>query len=209
MFSTLHGTCFSFSMHFKMLSAVCFNLDQFKILSSGKVLIHFSHILFVANAFKIGGVKEFCQVVNITTLIKPPFAGESSAGKSSLLNLILGEDLLPSHMLPCTSTITIIKYGHRRCAKIIYKDGKMDTIENLDTEGLQLLQERAYFTQKTDPAKRKEVYERRKKGHDVAEIQVYLPLTLLEVIVFAVFCNTQLLQIYRVVTRSVCTEHAA
>ena len=36
-FSTLYGTyC---SMHFKMLSAVCFNLDQSKIFSSGNGLI--------------------------------------------------------------------------------------------------------------------------------------------------------------------------
>ena len=39
MFTTLYGTYFLFEMHFKMSSAVCFNLDQFKILSSGNGLI--------------------------------------------------------------------------------------------------------------------------------------------------------------------------
>ena len=34
MFSTLYGTYFSFSMHFKMSPAICFNLDQSKILLS-------------------------------------------------------------------------------------------------------------------------------------------------------------------------------
>ena len=34
MFSTLYGTCFSFYMHFKMSSAICFSLDQSKIVSS-------------------------------------------------------------------------------------------------------------------------------------------------------------------------------
>ena len=34
MFSTLYGTYFSFQMHFKMLSANCFNLDKSNI-SSG------------------------------------------------------------------------------------------------------------------------------------------------------------------------------
>ena len=34
LFSTLYGTYFSFSIHFKMSSAICFNLDQSKILSS-------------------------------------------------------------------------------------------------------------------------------------------------------------------------------
>ena len=37
-FSIRHCTSFSFQMHFKMLSAVCFNLDQSKILSSGNGL---------------------------------------------------------------------------------------------------------------------------------------------------------------------------
>ena len=35
MFSALYGTFFSFQMHFKMLSAICVNLDQYKILPSG------------------------------------------------------------------------------------------------------------------------------------------------------------------------------
>ena len=38
MFSTLYGIPFSFFMHFKMLSAFFFNLDQSKILSSGNGL---------------------------------------------------------------------------------------------------------------------------------------------------------------------------
>ena len=42
MFSTLYGTCtyFPLYMHFKMLSAISFNLDQSEILSSGNGLMH-------------------------------------------------------------------------------------------------------------------------------------------------------------------------
>ena len=43
MFSTLYGTYFPFQMLFKMPSAICFNLNQSKILSSGNGL---KHILF-------------------------------------------------------------------------------------------------------------------------------------------------------------------
>ena len=39
-FSTLYGTYFPLKMHFKMLSAICFNLDQSKILSPGNGLMH-------------------------------------------------------------------------------------------------------------------------------------------------------------------------
>ena len=38
MFSTLYDTYFSFQMHFKISSAICFNLEQSKILLSGNGL---------------------------------------------------------------------------------------------------------------------------------------------------------------------------
>ena len=34
LFSALYGTYFSFQMHYKMSSAICFNLDQSETLSS-------------------------------------------------------------------------------------------------------------------------------------------------------------------------------
>ena len=41
MFSTLYGTYFPFWMQFKMSSAICFKLDQSKVLSSGNGLRKF------------------------------------------------------------------------------------------------------------------------------------------------------------------------
>ena len=41
-------------------------------------------------------------------------SGEASAGKSSLINLILGERLLPSSSLSTTSTLCELKYGEER-----------------------------------------------------------------------------------------------
>ena len=38
LFSIVYGTYFSFEMHFKMSTAIYFNLDKSKILSSGKRL---------------------------------------------------------------------------------------------------------------------------------------------------------------------------
>ena len=38
MFYIQYGTYFPFYMHFKMLSAICFDFDQCKILSSGNGL---------------------------------------------------------------------------------------------------------------------------------------------------------------------------
>ena len=52
MFSTLYGTYFSFQMHFKMSSVICFNLDQFETLSSGNGLTHY-HTMPHFDALKI------------------------------------------------------------------------------------------------------------------------------------------------------------
>lgn len=41
-------------------------------------------------------------------------SGESSAGKSSMLNLILGEELLPFSVLSTTSTICELRYGKKK-----------------------------------------------------------------------------------------------
>ncbi|XP_028411513.1 dual serine/threonine and tyrosine protein kinase-like [Dendronephthya gigantea] len=49
-------------------------------------------------------------------------AGETSSGKSSFINLILGEDILPSSTLPATSTICELRYGEVRKIVAYYKD---------------------------------------------------------------------------------------
>ena len=46
MFSTVCGTYFPFVMHYKMMYALCFNLDQSKILSPGNGLKDFLSKLF-------------------------------------------------------------------------------------------------------------------------------------------------------------------
>ena len=58
MFSTLYGTYFPIYMYFKMSSAAYFNLDQFKILSSGnglktKIIILSTFILSSANGLNL------------------------------------------------------------------------------------------------------------------------------------------------------------
>ncbi|XP_078380423.1 uncharacterized protein LOC144663376 [Oculina patagonica] len=56
-------------------------------------------------------------------------AGETSAGKSSIINLILGEDLLPYSILSTTSTICELKYGEKPAIRVHFKDGGEKTRE--------------------------------------------------------------------------------
>ena len=92
----------------------------------------------------------------------------------------MGGEILPAHVLPCTSAITVIRYGETRHARVLYRDGKDTDIPSLDEEGLKRLREVAFI--QSDSSKTSEdVYQKRRDGHDIVEIQVFLPLTFLEV----------------------------
>ncbi len=49
-------------------------------------------------------------------------SGETSAGKSSVINLILGEEILPNAVLSTTSTIFELKYGEKPMIGLHFKD---------------------------------------------------------------------------------------
>ncbi|KAL4226499.1 hypothetical protein ACF0H5_014484 [Mactra antiquata] len=96
-------------------------------------------------------------------------AGETSAGKSSVLNLIFEDDILPVHNNSSTSTITIIRYGKRKHARVVYKNDQPDEEFDLDTEGVQKLHTIAFMKTASE-----------REFHNVKEVQVYLPLPILQ-----------------------------
>ena len=55
------------------------------------------------------------------------FTGETSSGKSSLINLILGEEILPYSLLSTTSTICELKFGEKRRLVVHFKDKDPET----------------------------------------------------------------------------------
>ncbi|XP_060586723.1 uncharacterized protein LOC132742365 [Ruditapes philippinarum] len=97
-------------------------------------------------------------------------AGETSAGKSSFLNLLLGSEFLPTYTCSCTSFITTLRYGPQKEARIIYggPKSKVDVIKNLDKEGMERLYEITFMKEKE------------REAHNVKEVQVYLPQELLK-----------------------------
>jgi hypothetical protein len=56
-----------------------------------------------------------------------PVIGQFSAGKSQLINKLLGQVVLPVKSLETTAYITYIKYGENG-AELLYKDGTIETI---------------------------------------------------------------------------------
>src|SRR5713101_2032665 len=51
---------------------------------------------------------------NLENLFSIVFIGEFSTGKSSIINALLGERILPEGITPTTDGITILKYGDVR-----------------------------------------------------------------------------------------------
>lgn len=95
-------------------------------------------------------------------------AGETSAGKSSVLNLLFGEkDLLPTHAKSCTATITTIRYGKQRRVRVIYRYKDPYEINKLDDDGIKEFHDIVFMSKERDE-------------HDIKEVQVFLPLWFLK-----------------------------
>jgi hypothetical protein len=54
--------------------------------------------------------------------------GEFSKGKSTLLNAIFGEEIQPVRAIPCSGTVTVLKYGRQRRVVCCYKNGREEEI---------------------------------------------------------------------------------
>lgn len=69
----------------------------------------------------------------VSQLYRVAVIGEFKRGKSSLINAIIGADVLPTDILPMTAAITRVTYGEKRQIIIRYKDGKSEerTVEEL------------------------------------------------------------------------------
>lgn len=87
--------------------------------------------------------------------------GEFSSGKSTFLNALLGEAILPSSVRPTTCSIGHLRWGEAKAVVIRYDDGRPDEQRPLD----ELEQ---FVTEKSNPKNRRRVRE--------VEIEYPLPL---------------------------------
>ena len=77
--------------------------------------------------------------------------GQFKRGKTSLINALLGSEILPTAVVPLTSIATILKYGEIFNITVYFKDGKV-----IETEPASLTQ---YVTEKGNPRNEKDVQE--------------------------------------------------
>ena len=55
--------------------------------------------------------------------------GEFKRGKSTMINSLIGEELLPTDILPTTAVINILEYSDKNYAKVYYNDGAIKDIK--------------------------------------------------------------------------------
>lgn len=69
------------------------------------------------------------QLQKLNAPLSVAIVGEFNAGKSTLLNAILEEDLLPVGVLPTTAHTGIVRFGPRRAARIHWTDRAPEEVE--------------------------------------------------------------------------------
>ena len=98
------------------------------------------------------------------------YAGETSSGKSSLLNLLLGREVLPHRLLSCTSVICQLKYGPTLSAKVTNQHGVVQDIDlDQDCDPVQQLSKYIYRE------------DHREGPPQYKSVEIFLPLELLKV----------------------------
>lgn len=89
-------------------------------------------------------LKEYCKTLNLMNNVKSidetllkvasdsfdvAIIGEFKRGKSTLINAILGQEILPSDVLPTTATLNRVTYGIKPGVQVVYKDGRSEAVD--------------------------------------------------------------------------------
>lgn len=77
--------------------------------------------------------------------------GQFKRGKTSLINALLGAEILPTAVVPLTSIATILMYGETLNIKVYFNDGRVTEIEPANLT--------QYVTEKGNPRNEKDVQE--------------------------------------------------
>ena len=89
--------------------------------------------------------------------------GVTSSGKSTLINSLLNEDLLPSAVIPSSSQLVSCRRGDRRCGVVYFEDKKP---QNLSSQRLTPQIIKKYGEEQSNPRNREKV----------KQIEVFTPL---------------------------------
>ena len=94
--------------------------------------------------------------------------GEMKRGKSTLINALVGEALLPSDVNPCTALLSVLRHGPERQVTLHFNDGRSPQAIDFDTY-------RADYTIEPDEARQLET----NAFPDISHVVIECPLPLL------------------------------
>ncbi len=77
--------------------------------------------------------------------------GQFKRGKSTFINALLGESILPTAIIPLTSVVTILRYGPELKVRIEYLNGRLEEIDLVNLP--------AFITERGNPQNKKAVKE--------------------------------------------------
>lgn len=95
--------------------------------------------------------RELCDRLN-EGRFRLAVLGQFKRGKSTLLNALLHEPLLPTGILPVTAIPTMIRYGSERHVRITFRDGRTEDFDGSLVDHQQVL--KRYVTEEENPANR-------------------------------------------------------
>jgi len=98
--------------------------------------------------------------------------GDMKRGKSTFLNALIGENLLPSDVNPCTALLTVLRFGSAKKVTVYFKEGRRP--EQLDFNAF-----KQQYTIDPDEAKKLEI-ENKLAFPNVSHAVIEYPLPLLE-----------------------------
>jgi len=75
--------------------------------------------------------------------------GQFKRGKSTFINSLLGDKVLPTAVVPLTSIVTLLKYGDKENIEILFNDGKRTSVPRGELAD--------YVTERGNPANEKKV----------------------------------------------------
>ena len=85
--------------------------------------------------------------------------GEFSKGKSTLLNALLGEEIQPVRDIPCSGTVTVLKYGPQQRVICRYKNGREEEISPAQYQEKASISEEAAYGSYADEIAKSEIAE--------------------------------------------------
>lgn len=95
------------------------------LISDLERLRHYSQVLSLNSSIQpIDDVLERVQSNSFSVAV----VGEFKRGKSTFINALLGQDILPSDVNPCSATLNRVTYGVAPRVQIVYRDGREEEI---------------------------------------------------------------------------------